>query len=65
MYFFHVIGKLLTKHFLVRARTLRFGSVKNLFFHRVIHRFTPATLGFTNKTMTAKISVKKVGDFYL
>jgi len=57
--FFHVIGKLLTKHVLVRARTLRFGSVKNLFFHKFIHRFTPTTLGFTNKMMTAKISAKK------
>ena len=33
------------------------------FFHRFIHRFTPAALGFTNKTMTAKISAKKCGRF--
>ena len=33
------------------------------FFHRFIHRFTLEALGFTNKTMTPKISAKKVGDF--
>jgi len=61
--FFHVIGKLLTKHV--------FGSRKDAsvwqreVFHSFIHRFPPPTLGFTNKTMTAKISAKKVGDFYL
>ena len=38
---------------------------EKLIFHRFIHRFPPPTLGFTNKTMTAKISAKKVGDFYL
>jgi len=45
--------------FWVRALTLRFSSVNNLFFHSFIHRFPPPTLGFTNKTMTAKISAKK------
>ena len=57
--FSRVIGKLLTKHFLVRALTLRFGSVKNLFFHNFIHRFTPNNPRLYKQTMTAKISAKK------
>ena len=61
--FFNVIGKLLAKHiFGPRKDTLVWQHEKPI-FPQIYSTLYPNNLGFTNKTMTAKISAKKVGDF--
>jgi len=60
---FSYISSKMTPKFSLFSRWRKVRGDLRQFFHRFIHRFTPATLDFTNKTMTAKISAKKVGIF--